>query len=137
MVPGSSSRNGGLIGLGAFLVVAGVVAVGVQAGNYSVCSSTLGQISQGLSAGVAQSCTTTNVVFFGGIAAGLLGVVLVVVGLVTGRGAGFVAMPPGWYRGPDGFVRWWDGRAWTAIAPPGGAPPAQGPYPPPGWGPPR
>lgn len=112
----------GLIGFGAGLIVAGLVAALALAHQSATCGSTLGQVAQAATSAAAGSCALAQVVSVGGWAAAGVGALLVVVGAVyvSSPHAAPPALPPGWYEWRRDRWRFWDGRRWQGrpVTPP-------------------
>jgi hypothetical protein len=101
--------------IGDGLLVLGVSAAGVAAAGewvpflragdshlsvstaHGICSSTLGQFAQAASGQVQLDCTAVTVGYWGGILAGIAGLVLIVVGIIR-MSAERAEPPPSWPR---------------------------------------
>jgi hypothetical protein len=104
-------------------VVGVFLAAGVSQ-SHSVCSSSLGAFAN------QNDCATANLLFYGGIVAIIVGVILIAAAFLGGRREPTTrSAKPGWYEMParPGWVAYWDGYKWV----PGTArPPPQPPAPP-------
>ncbi len=139
-------RGSGLFLAGIILAVLGGIGVGTEANNHAVCDSAFGQLAQ-FDQHIRASCSTDNALFDLGIVALVAGAVILVVGSFqlsrparadsSRRRPGPGDPGPGWYPSPGhlGYVRWWDGVAWTgpeyvqAMGPPPTQPPPTQPPP--------
>jgi hypothetical protein len=116
---------------GGFSLGAGILATYLEASNHSACTSDLGQLGQAISQNVAHQCRMDNGVFYVGIVAAVVGVIMVVGAVAqaqhrpsgryrpqTNQAPSFHLPSPGWYADPGGSAspRWWDGYQWGALS---------------------
>jgi hypothetical protein len=73
-------RRGWLLGIGIPLLVLGVVFAGGLSQDHSLCSSGLGVFAN------PNECAATNLAFYGGLAAIILGLILIAAAAFGGRG---------------------------------------------------
>jgi hypothetical protein len=111
-----SNRSVALGIVGTLFLVAGIIAVVLSYQDHSVCDSLLGELARGASSRTADKCNEYDAAFYGGIAGGIVGLVLVVVAIALPSGARSpIPYGPDWYPDPrkPGSDRWWDGTQWT------------------------
>jgi hypothetical protein len=143
--PQGPNRGTGLIIAGVVLAPLGVLGLGFESSNHSVCNSSLGVV---VPAGESAQgvCAAANIIFYLAVLLLVVGIAMAIIGLVlharTGTPGGFynagmspgrqAAPPPGWYSSPEHpeFVRWWSGTQWTGREYPATQPPPS-PLPPP------